>query len=112
MQCSSSSRHRGTSSSAGGHEAVLLYLIGAVAGTLILVLGMLFVFPPKVLPPIYQATSPYITYFLVAIVLFMFMSEWPKEGDRGKTVKERLWLAWRQILGGIFVFFLSGILGS
>ncbi|MBP1911374.1 putative membrane protein [Thermococcus stetteri] len=93
-----------------GHEAVLLYLIGAVAGTIILVLGLLFVFP-KVLPPIYQATSPYITYFLVAIVLFMFMSEWPKEGDRGKTVKERLWLAWRQILGGIFVFFLSGILG-
>ncbi len=93
-----------------GHEAVLLYLIGAVAGTLVLVLGALFIFP-KVLPPIYQATSPYITYFLVAIVLFMFMSEWPKEGDRGKTPLQRLWLAWRQILGGILVFFLSGILG-
>ncbi|MCD6525258.1 MAG: tripartite tricarboxylate transporter permease [Thermococcus sp.] len=93
-----------------GHEAVLLYLIGAVAGTLVLVLGALFVFP-KVLPPIYQATSPYITYFLVAIVVFMFMSEWPKEGDRGKTPLQRLWLAWRQILGGILVFFLSGILG-
>ncbi|AJC71517.1 membrane protein [Thermococcus guaymasensis DSM 11113] len=93
-----------------GHEAVLLYLIGAVAGTLVLVLGALFVFP-KVLPPIYQATSPYITYFLVAIVVFMFMSEWPKEGDRGKTPLQRLWLAWRQILGGIAVFLLSGILG-
>nr|WP_237705133.1 tripartite tricarboxylate transporter permease [Thermococcus zilligii] len=93
-----------------GHEAVLLYLIGAVAGTLILVLSALFIFP-RVLPPIYQATSPYITYFLVAIVVFMFMSEWPKEGDRGKTPGERLWLAWRQILGGIAVFFLSGLLG-
>ncbi len=93
-----------------GHEAVLLYLIGAVAGTLILVLGALFIFP-KVLPPIYQATSPYITYFLTAIVVFMFMSEWPKEGDRGKTPLQRLWLAWRQILGGILVFFLSGLLG-
>ena len=93
-----------------GHEAVLLYLIGAVAGTLVLVLGALFVFP-KVLPPIYQATSPYITYFLVAIVVFMFMSEWPMEGDRGKTPLQRLWLAWRQILGGIAVFLLSGILG-
>nr|WP_238516223.1 tripartite tricarboxylate transporter permease [Thermococcus gammatolerans] len=93
-----------------GHEAVLLYLIGAVAGTLVLVLGALFIFP-KVLPPIYQATSPYITYFLTAIVVFMFMSEWPKEGDRGKTPLQRLWLAWRQILGGILVFFLSGLLG-
>nr|WP_246112256.1 tripartite tricarboxylate transporter permease [Thermococcus aciditolerans] len=93
-----------------GHEAVLLYLIGAVAGTLFLVLGALFIFP-RVLPPIYQATSPYITYFLVAIVVFMFMSEWPKEGDRGRTPAERLWLAWRQILGGILVFFLSGLLG-
>ncbi|EEB73689.1 tripartite tricarboxylate transporter permease [Thermococcus sp. AM4] len=93
-----------------GHEAVLLYLIGAVAGTLILVLSALFIFP-KVLPPIYQATSPYITYFLTAIVVFMFMSEWPKEGDRGKTPLQRLWLAWRQILGGMLVFFLSGVLG-
>ncbi|ACJ17031.1 hypothetical membrane protein, conserved [Thermococcus onnurineus NA1] len=93
-----------------GHEAVLLYLIGAVAGTLILVIGALFIFP-KVLPPIYQATSPYITYFLTAIVLFMFMSEWPKEGDRGKTPFQRLWMAWRQILGGLLVFLLSGILG-
>jgi len=93
-----------------GHEAVLLYLLGAVSGTLILVLSALFIFP-KVLPPIYQATSPYITYFLVAIVLFMFMSEWPKEGDRGRSPWNRLWLAWRQILAGIAVFFISGILG-
>nr|WP_297489544.1 tripartite tricarboxylate transporter permease [Thermococcus sp.] len=93
-----------------GHEAVMLYLIGAVTGTLILVLSAVFIFP-KVLPPIYQATSPYITYFLTAIVVFMFMSEWPKEGDRGRGAGERLWLAWRQILGGIAVFFLAGILG-
>ncbi len=67
----------------------MLYLIGAVSGTLILVLSALLIFP-KVLPPIYQATSPpYITYFLTAIVLFMFMSEWPKEGDRGKTPPSR-----------------------
>ncbi|ASI99443.1 tripartite tricarboxylate transporter permease [Thermococcus celer] len=93
-----------------GHEAVLLYLIGAVSGTLILVLSALLIFP-KVLPPIYQATSPYITYFLTAIVLFMFMSEWPKEGDRGKTPLQRLWMAWKQILAGMFVFFISGVLG-
>jgi putative membrane protein len=93
-----------------GHEAVLLYLIGALSGTVILVVSALLIFP-KVLPPLYQATSPYVTYFLVAIVVFMFMSEWPKESDLGSTKWERLWLAWRQILGGVFVFFTAGMLG-
>lgn len=40
-----------------GHEAVLLYLIGAVSGTLILVLSALLIFP-KVLPRYTRPPAP------------------------------------------------------
>jgi len=63
------------------------------------------------MPVIYNLFSPYYWFALLAVVIFMFMSEWPKEADLGRTPREKLWLAWRQILGGLLVFFASGILG-
>lgn len=93
-----------------GHRVVLLYLIGALGGALFLSLFSLTI-GIYVMPVIYNLFSPYYTWVLVAVVLFLFLSEWPKEGDREETGISRLLAAWRQILGGVFVFFASGILG-
>ncbi|MEM4436727.1 MAG: tripartite tricarboxylate transporter permease [Thermosphaera sp.] len=93
-----------------GHKAVLLYLLGALGGSLFLVFFGL-TFAPIVLPVIYNLFSPFYTWILVAVVVFLFMSEWPKEGDRGESGLKRLVSAWTQIGGGILVFLSSGILG-
>ncbi|MEM4717743.1 MAG: tripartite tricarboxylate transporter permease [Desulfurococcaceae archaeon] len=93
-----------------GHRAVLLYLIGALGGILfILVFGLTIA--PLVIPIVYGLFSPYYAWVLIAIVVFMFMSEWPKEGDREVSGLRRFLVAWRQIAGGLLVFFSSGILG-
>lgn len=93
-----------------GHRAVLLYLTGALGATIFLVLFGLTV-GPIVMPIVYNLFSPFYTWVLLSVVLFLFLSEWPKEGDRGDKSTERLSLAWRQIAGGLIVFFASGILG-
>ncbi len=93
-----------------GHEAVWLVLLGAIGGTIILVTGGVTVVP-YIINPIYSLFSPYIMWVLLAIVIFMFMSEWPKQGDREKKPLKRLLVAWSQVLGGMFVFFTAGLLG-
>lgn len=93
-----------------GHRAVLLYLIGALGGSLFLVVFGLTI-GPLVIPIVFNLFSPYYAWVLLAIVVFMFMSEWPKEGDREDTALKRLIVAWRQIAGGILVFLASGLLG-
>jgi putative membrane protein len=93
-----------------GHRAVLLYCIGAVIGALFLALFMITA-GVYVMPVLYNLFSPLYWFALLAVVLFMFLSEWPKEGDLGRTRLEKLWFAWRQILGGLLVFLASGFLG-
>lgn len=93
-----------------GHRAILLYLIGALGGAVFLVVFGLTI-GPLVMPIVFNLFSPFYTWVLLGVVLFLFLSEWPKEGDRGRSGKERLMLAWRQIAGGIIVFLASGILG-
>ncbi len=91
-----------------GHEAVLLYLIGAVLGSLFLILGSWILL--YLVPVMYNIFMPFITYLIIGIVVFWFMAEWPRRGERGKPL-ERLWKAHSQVLGGILVFFAAGFLG-
>ncbi len=93
-----------------GHEALWLVTLGAIGGTIILVtLGLTVV--PYIISPLYNLLAPYVVWFLVLIVVFMFMSEWQKMGDREKNPWKRLAVAWTQNIGGIIVFFSAGILG-
>ncbi|MEM0199264.1 MAG: tripartite tricarboxylate transporter permease [Desulfurococcaceae archaeon] len=93
-----------------GHRAVLLYLVGAMGGVLFLVIFGLTT-APLVIPVVFNLFSPFYAWVLAAIVLFMFLSEWPKEGDRELTGLRRFLVAWRQLAGGLIVFFASGVLG-
>ena len=92
-----------------GHEATLLTLLGAFAASLILAASLPLM--PYVLPILRDLFNPYIPLFLAALVLFMFMSEWLKKGDRVEKPGWRLAVAWSQALGGLFVFLASGVLG-
>lgn len=93
-----------------GHEALWLVTLGAIGGTIILVsLGLTIV--PYIIGPLYALLAPYAVWFLILIVLFMFMSEWQKMGDRERNPWRRLLTAWSQNIGGIIVFFSSGLLG-
>ena len=92
-----------------GHEAATLTIIGAVGGSLILAgLSPILIY---VMPIVRNVFTPYLHVILAGIVLFMFMSEWQKFGDVGRTRLERFLNAWKQNLAGIFVFFAAGTLG-
>jgi len=91
-----------------GHEAVLLYLIGSLFGSLFLILGSVVLL--YLVPIMYNIFMPFITYLIIGIVVFWFMAEWPRKGDRG-TPRERFINSYAQILGGLFIFFAAGILG-
>lgn len=93
-----------------GHEALWLVTLGTIGGTIILVTFGLAV-APYIISPLYAMLSPYTVWFLILIVVFMFMSEWQKMGDREKNPWKRLLVAWSQNIGGIIVFFASGLLG-
>ncbi|MEM1661905.1 MAG: tripartite tricarboxylate transporter permease [Desulfurococcaceae archaeon] len=89
-------------------EAVLLYIIGAIIGSLYLTL-----FSPLLLylvPIIYNIYNSFISYLIIGIVVFWFMAEWPRKGDRGSPAR-RLWDAYQQIIGGVLVFIMAGLLG-
>lgn len=92
-----------------GHEAVLLTLIGTFLASIILAASLPLM--SYIVPILRDILNPYIPMFLAALVVFMFMSEWLKMGDRIEKPVLRLAVAWTQVLGGIFVFVASGILG-
>lgn len=92
-----------------GHEAVLLTLIGTFLASIVLAASLPLM--TYIVPVLRDILNPYIPMFLAALVVFMFMSEWLKMGDRIERPALRLAVAWTQVLGGVFVFVASGILG-
>lgn len=92
-----------------GYRAMLLSLLGALGGAI-----LLFALSPVlaiILPIVYNLTSNYIHVFIAALILFMFMSEWHRYGEKVGSPLSRLLDAWKQSFAGLFVFFASGILG-
>jgi putative membrane protein len=93
-----------------GHEGVMMTGIGALAGTvfLVLVMGPL---APKLLPIIRGVMKPHMHWVLWVIIVFILMSEWPKGGTLGPEGWHRFLDAWRGLAAGLLTFFLSGLLG-
>jgi putative membrane protein len=92
-----------------GHEAVLLTTIGGVVGILIMIIAIpLFMDQLKLIRQIIQ---PHMFWIIGAVVMFILMSEFPKDFDRGKSKLKKLWVGWSTILAGYLTFLLSSILG-
>ena len=92
-----------------GHEAVLLTTIGGVVGILIMIIAIpLFMDQLKLIRQIIQ---PHMFWIIGAVVMFILMSEFPKDFDRGKSKLKKLWVGWTTILAGYLTFLLSSILG-
>ena len=92
-----------------GHEAVILTGIGGLVGVAFLVFSSPLAL--RVFPLIRILLTPHLLWILVGITAYMFMTEFPRTTDRPKTRTGRLWEAWRTLLMGFLVFFLSGLLG-
>jgi len=92
-----------------GHEAVLLTTIGGVVGILIMIIAIpMFMDQLKLIRQIIQ---PHMFWIIGAVVMFILMSEFPKDFDRGKSKLKKLWVGWTTILVGYLTFLLSSILG-
>jgi len=92
-----------------GFEAVVLSSIGTLSGLIILV-----VTTPiwsRVMPVIHRILTPHMHWIIMAVIIYMLMSEWPKGEGLGDTVWQRLKHAWSNLFGGLLTFVLAGLLG-
>ena len=92
-----------------GFEAVVLAGVGSLGGLLALLL--LSPLMPQVFPVVRAVLAPHLHWILLAIIVFMLMSEWPKGSGRGRTGLARFCDAWRSLGAGVLTFVLSGVLG-
>jgi len=92
-----------------GYEAAVLTGVGGLGGLFFLV--ALTPVASRWLPPLRRIIQPHLGWILLAIILFMLMSEWPKGSDRAKTGWGKFLEAWTGLAAGLLTFFLSGILG-
>lgn len=92
-----------------GWEAALLTGAGGLGG--VAVLALLTPIAPTLFSALRAVLQPHLHWILLAVVLFMLMSEWPKGTDRARTVRARLTAAWTSLTAGLVTFFLSGLLG-
>jgi putative membrane protein len=92
-----------------GWEAVLLTGVGGLGG--IAVLTLLTPVAPALFRTLRGILQPHLHWILVAVTLFMLLSEWPKGSDRGPTRWHRLAGAWSSLFAGLATFALSGLLG-
>ena len=92
-----------------GYEAAVLTGAGGLGAIALLV--TLTPVAPEWLSKLRYTLQPHLGWILLAVSLFMLMSEWPKGSDRAKTGWGRWWDAWKGLAAGLVTFFLSGILG-
>jgi len=93
-----------------GYEAIFLTIAGSLAG----LVGVVVVFGligPRLLPLVRTVLSPHFHWLLWLTVLFMLMSEWPRELAPMQGGWRRLLTAWRSLGMGLVTFGLSGWLG-
>jgi putative membrane protein len=92
-----------------GWEATLLTGVGGLGG--LAVLTLLTPVASNLFSTARAILQPHLHWILLAVILFMLMSEWPKGTDRAKTPWGKLAEAWTSLTAGLVTFFLSGLLG-
>lgn len=91
-------------------EVILKGGIGVLAGVCLTSLVMLLTRRGG-LVPIFDALRPHWHWMIWASVLFMIMSEWPQRAPPGLSPMNRFIAVWRNLIAGMLVFVLSGVLG-
>ncbi|MFO8017374.1 MAG: tripartite tricarboxylate transporter permease [Promethearchaeia archaeon] len=91
------------------YEAVYLTGLGAVIGAVISCL--LIIFGNEFLTYMVDLIVDHSLWIIATAMLFIWMSEWPKDPARQKTRIGRLAAAWVQLSMGLVVIIAAGILG-
>ncbi len=92
-----------------GYEAAMITGIGSLMGLVIMAIFAPLVF--FILPLLHKILSPHLHWIIMAVMVYMLMSEWPKGEGLGDTTWQRFRSAWSNLFGGILTFALAGILG-
>lgn len=93
-----------------GYEGTMITAVGGLAGLFILVL-IAGPFAPRFLPVARAVFQPHMHWILWCVICFMLMSEWPKEGMRGRAGWSKLLEGCKSTGAGLLTFVLSGLLG-
>jgi len=92
-----------------GHEAVVLTGIGSLAAFFFLVIALTL--GAGHLRTIRQIITPHYFWIVGAVIVYILMSEFPKDFGRKRTSAGKLAEAWKTLGAGYLTFFLSTIFG-
>jgi putative membrane protein len=92
-----------------GWEATLLTGAGGLGG--VAVLTLLTPVASSLFSTARAILQPHLHWILLAVIVFMLMSEWPKGTDRARTPWGKLAEAWTSLIAGLATFVLSGLMG-
>lgn len=92
-----------------GYEAVILPGFGTVVGAILSCL--LIIFLGDALVRFTDLITEHSLWIIATGMVFVWMSEWPKDPARQKTAMKKLGVAWLQLGMGLFVIIAAGILG-
>jgi putative membrane protein len=93
-----------------GMEAVMLSAWGCQLGALSLLLLLAPVLQQTV-GGIHRLMARHLYWWVLAIMLYLLQSEWPRPRQPGSTAQRALRRAWAQIGAGLLVFAAAGLLG-
>ncbi len=91
------------------HEAVVLGSIGSLVA--IFAIGVIFPFFGQYAAVIRGLVRPHLYWIIGAVIVFLLMTEWPKDPGTGPTPLKRMLDGWGSILMGYFCFGMAGLLG-
>jgi len=92
-----------------GYEAVFLAGLGAVGGTV--VASILIIFFGQYLIMLVDLLIDHSFWIIATAMVFVWMSEWPKDPAKQESRWEKLGAAWVQLSMGLVVIIAAGILG-
>ncbi|MDD2715716.1 MAG: tripartite tricarboxylate transporter permease [Candidatus Wallbacteria bacterium] len=92
-----------------GHEAVMLGGIGGLLGLFVITILIPILSGP--ISTVLKLIQPHHYWILAVVIVFILMTEWPKDHGVGADPKQRFQDGWVQLLMGYFTFFAAGILG-
>jgi putative membrane protein len=92
-----------------GHEAVLLASVGSLVA--ILFIGIIIPIIGPHMGFVREILRPHLYWIIGAVIVFLLMTEWPKDPGTGPTVATRMFDGWGSILIGYLCFLLSSALG-